>query len=361
MVNHRIMTTLLLGAAVAVAGCSKKKNQDQGTPNPAEGSGASADPGGGTKPAGGGGVVKVDGSSTVELISSAVAEEFGKAGKGQAAVGESGTGGGLQKFCRGEVDVANASRPIKSSEADACKAGGIEFIELPVAYDGLAVVVHKDNKFVDHLTVAELKTMWAPEAADKIKTWKQVRASFPDDKLALYGPGTDSGTFDYFTQAVVGKEKASRGDYTSSENDNVLVQGVSGDKGGLGYFGYAYYKENQDKLKIVPIDDGKDDNGKGPIAPDEATVANGTYQPLSRPLFIYVSVPSLAKPSVQAFIQFYLEQAKTLSAEVGYVPLPDKAYELATARFTARKTGSMFAGGSQVGVTIEQLLAAEAK
>jgi phosphate transport system substrate-binding protein len=350
MLNHRIVTTLLLSAAVSVAGCSKK---DKGTPNPTEGSGSAA------KPTGSGGVIKIDGSSTVVPISEAVAEEFDKAGKGQAAVGESGTGGGFQKFCRGEIDIADASRPIKSSEGDACKAAGIDFIELPVAYDGLAVVVHKDNKFIDHLTVAELKKMWEPEASEKITSWKMIRDSFPDQKLTLFGAGTDSGTYDYFTQAIVGKEHSSRGDYTASENDNVLVQGVSGDVNALGFFGLAYYDENKDKLKLVPIEDGNDDNGKGPIAPDPTTVADGTYQPLSRPLFIYVSTKSLARPEVQAFVEFYLAKAKTLVPEVGYIALPDSAYDLTSKRFAAKKTGSMFSGGSQIGMTIEKLLAAE--
>ena len=351
MLNIRVALVVL-----ALTACSKKKDEVGGSPAPTEGTGGAAPA---PAPAGGGGVVKIDGSSTVFLISQAVAEEYDKAGKGQAAVAESGTGGGFQKFCRGEIDLTGASRPIKTSEADACKAAGIELIELPIAYDGIAVVVHKNNKFVDKLTVNELKTMWAPEAAGKVSTWKAVRPAFPDKKLVLYGPGTDSGTFDYFTQAVVGKEKSSRGDYTSNEDDNVLVQGVAGDENALGYFGYAYYKENQDKLKIVPIDDEKADNGAGAIAPDPKTVADGTYQPLARPLFIYVSTKSLAKPGVAAFTAFYVEKAKTLAGEVGYIPLPDQAYQLVTGRLTGKKTGTMFAGGSQVGMTIEKLLAAE--
>jgi phosphate transport system substrate-binding protein len=304
-------------------------------------------------------VVKIDGPSTVLPLSQAVGEEFHNAGKGDVVVGQSGTGGGLQKFCRGELDVTGASRPIKTSEADACKAAGIGFIELPVAYDGLAVVVSKKNTWVDHLTVAELKTMWAPESQGKVSKWKQVRPSFPDKELKLFGAGTDSGTFDYFTAAINGKEKASRGDYTSSEDDNVLVQGVAGADGGLAYFGMAYYVENQDSLKIVPIDDGKDENGKGPVAPSEQTVRDGTYQPLSRPLFVYVSTKAIERPVVAAFAAFYVDNAAKLAKEVGYVPLPDKVIELTRGRLTAKKTGSVFAGGSQVGMTLEKLLESE--
>jgi phosphate transport system substrate-binding protein len=347
-----------LGAAlllVSTVACSKKKDDaaDKGdkVKEPAGETGEAKPP---EKT---GGIVKVDGSSTVFPISEAVAEEFRS--KGDATVAASGTGGGFKKFCRGELDVTGASRPIKQGEADECKAAGIEFIELPVAYDGLAVVVNTRNDWVDHLTVAELKKMWEPEAQDKVTNWSQIRDGFPDKKLVLFGAGTDSGTYDYFTQATVGKEHSSRGDYTSSEDDNTLVQGVSGDGNALGFFGFAYYTENKDKLKLIPIDDGKDDNGKGPISPSLETVADGTYQPLSRPLFIYVSVKSLDKGSVASFVAFYIEQAKTLSAEVGYIPLPDKAYELVQKRFDAKKTGSVFSGGSQIGMTIEKLLESE--
>jgi phosphate transport system substrate-binding protein len=345
-----------LGAALllftSAAACSKKKDgESKGDDVQKTTDGA----GGG--PAKVGGIVKVDGSSTVFPISEAVAEEFRS--KGDATVAASGTGGGFKKFCRGELDVTGASRPIKQSEADECKSAGIEFIELPVAYDGLAVVVNTKNDWVDHLTVAELKKMWEPEAQDKVGNWSQIRDGFPDKKLVLFGAGTDSGTYDYFTQAIVGKEHSSRGDYTSSEDDNTLVQGVAGDANAIGFFGFAYYVENKDKLKIVPIEDGKDDNGKGPIAPSLESVADGTYQPLSRPIFIYVSVKALDKPAVQSFASFYVDQAAKLSGEVGYIPLPAKAYELVKQRLDAKKTGSAFAGGSQIGVTIEKLLESE--
>jgi phosphate transport system substrate-binding protein len=345
-----------LGAALLListtAACSKKK---EGAAR--EKTGEETGEGTGKEPSAGGGIVKVDGSSTVFPISEAVAEEFRS--KGDATVAASGTGGGFKKFCRGELDVTGASRPIKESEINDCKSAGIEFIELPVAYDGLAVVVSTKNDWVDHLTVAELKKMWEPEAADKINNWSQIRDGWPDRKLVLFGAGTDSGTYDYFTQAVVGKEHSSRGDFTSSEDDNTLVQGVAGDANSLGFFGFAYYIENKDKLKLVPIEDGNDENGKGPIAPSLATVADGTYQPLSRPIFIYVSKKALDKGSVASFVAFYIEQAKALAGEVGYIPLPDKAYELVKKRFDDRKTGSAFAGGSQIGVTIEKLLESE--
>jgi len=361
--SRHVGLALLVLATAAAPACSKKKDEGKtGTDTGDKGSDTKgSDTKGSDKKAGpaSGGVVKVDGSSTVLLISEAVAEEFDNAGMGQATVAESGTGGGLQKFCRGEIDVANASRPIKSTEAEACKAAGIEFIELPIAYDGLAVVVNPGLDFVEHLTVDELKKMWEPDS--KINNWKQVREGFPDKELHLYGAGTDSGTYDYFTQAIVGKEHSSRGNYTASEDDNVLVEGVAGDAGALGFFGYAYYIANKDALKVVPIDDGKDDTGKGPILPTIETVSNGTYQPLSRPLFIYVSVKSLERGSVKSFVDFYLEQAAALSEEVKYIPLPAAAYDLVKKRFEARTVGSAFAGGSQVGVTIEKLLASEGK
>jgi phosphate transport system substrate-binding protein len=355
---------LHLGAAILlVAGCSKHKEENaKGDDTSAVSKETGKGTGTGTdKPAPkGGGLVNIDGSSTVYLISMAVAEDFQKAGQGDVTVASSGTGGGFKKFCRGETDISDASRPIKQEEADACKAAGIDFVELPIAYDGIAVVVNPKADWVDHLTVAELKKMWEPEAADKINNWSQIRDGWPDKKLTLFGPGTDSGTYDYFTQAVNGKEHSSRGDYTSSEDDNVLVTGVAGDEGAIGFFGYAYYVENQDKLKVVPIDDENDADGKGPIAPAPDVVANGTYQPLSRPLFIYVSTKALGKPTVKALVDFYLEHAKDLSAEVGYIPLPDTAYDLVKKRFADGKTGSVFGDkGSQVGMTVEKLLASE--
>ena len=289
------------------------------------------------------------------LISQAVAEEFQIADLGMVTVGESGTGGGFKKFCRGEVHVTGASRPIKKSEAADCKRNQIDFIELPVAYDGLAVIVHPRNTWADHLTVAELKAIWAPSST--IDNWKDVRPGFPDRPLRLFGAGTDSGTYDYFTQAIVGKEHSSRGDFTANEDDNVLVQGVSGDEGALGFFGYAYFHENQGQLKLVAIDNEKPEDGDGPILPSPTTVQDGTYQPLSRPIFIYVSVPALANEHVATFATYYAEHAATLATEVGYVALPERADQLVRARLARRTTGSLFEGGSQIGVTVEQLLA----
>jgi phosphate transport system substrate-binding protein len=300
-------------------------------------------------------VVAVDGSSTVFPISEAVAEEFQKEGGARVTIGVSGTGGGFEKFCRGELAMAGASRPIKPSEVKACAEKGIEFIELPVAYDGIAVVVHKENDWVDTITVEELKKMWAPEAQGKVGKWSDVRAGWPDRELHLFGAGVDSGTYDYFTKAVTGKEHSSRGDYTSSEDDNVVVQGVSTDPLALGFFGFAYYAENQDKLKVVPVD-----GGKGPVTPSLQTITDGTYAPLSRPIFVYVNKAATGRDEVKRFIDFYLANAGALSKEVGYVPLPERAYDLAKKRFAAGTTGSVFGGGgSQVGVTVEQLLERE--
>lgn len=299
--------------------------------------------------------VRVDGSSTVYLVSMAVAEELGRRQGLTAHVEESGTTGGFRKFCRGAIDVTGASRPIQRDEIDACKAAGVDFIELPIGYDGLAVVVNVRNEWVDRLTVAELRTMWAPEATNKVTSWHQIRDSFPDRPLHLFGAGGDSGTFDYFTQAIVGTQRASRTDYTGSEDDTVLVNGVAADDTALGYFGLAYVSHNTSELKLVPID-----GGAGPIAPSKQTVANGSYQPLSRPLFIYVSAAAVRRPEVDRFVSFYLSAAHELAAEVGYVALPTNAGQLAQARYEARRTGSMFAGGAPtIGVTVEKLLEAQ--
>lgn len=307
------------------------------------------------------GAVRVDGSSTVFPIAEAVAEEFQKTETGvRVTVGTSGTGGGFQKFCGGETDISNASRPITTTEIELCGSKNVEYIEIPIAYDGLAIVVNPKNDWAQSITVAELKKMWEPEAQQKVLRWSQVRAGWPDKELHLYGAGVDSGTYDYFTEAIVGKQHASRGDYTSSEDDNVIVQGVANDDVALGFFGLAYFEENQDKLKIVPVDDGKDENGKGPIAASPAAVMDGTYQPLSRPLFIYVSKSAVERPEVAAFVKYYLTSGPKLIEEVQYIPLPAKAYALAQQRVDARKTGSLFQGhGNQVGLRMEELLESE--
>ena len=303
-------------------------------------------------------LVKMDGSSTVYPISEAVAEEFQKSKKNavKVTVGISGTGGGFKKFCRGETDIANASRPISKKEMEECAKLGIKFYEMPVAFDALTVIVNPSNTAVKSLTVAELKKMWEPAAQGKVSNWKEINPAFGDQALKLYGPGADSGTFDYFTEAVVGKAKSSRGDYTASEDDNVLVQGVSRDKGGIGYFGFAYYIENQKKLKAVPID-----NGKGPVLPSPEAVENGTYAPLSRPIFIYVAEKSLEKPEVKEYVEYYMKNAAKLVKEVKFVPLPAKAYQMNLEHVAKKKMGTVFGGTSDVGVTIESLMAREAK
>jgi phosphate transport system substrate-binding protein len=297
-------------------------------------------------------IIKIDGSSTVYPITEAVAEEFQRAKGVKVTVGESGTGGGFKKFCRGETDISDASRPISQKEIDACKEGGVQFIELPIAYDALTVVVNAKNDWVKQITVAELKKIWEP--GSKVKSWKEVNATYPDKPINLYGPGTASGTFDYFTEAVNGKAKASRTDYTPSEDDNVLVQGVAGNNGGMAYFGLAYYLENTDKLKAVPV--VAKEGGK-PVLPSEATVMDGTYQPLSRPLFIYVNATSAAfKPEIKAFVNYYLENAPELVKEVKYVPLPKADYSAVKEHFKAMKPGTGFNGTSEVGVKITDLL-----
>ncbi|MDT3698688.1 MAG: PstS family phosphate ABC transporter substrate-binding protein [Thermincola sp.] len=267
------------------------------------------------------GAIQIDGSSTVFPVSEAVGEEFQKVNpEVRVTVGVSGTGGGFKRFTVGETDISDASRPIKDSEAAAAKEKGIEYIELPVAYDGLSVIVNKDNDWVDKLTVEELKKIWEPDS--KITKWNQIRPNWPDKEIKLYGPGTDSGTFDYFTEEINGKAQASRSDYNASEDDNVLVQGIEGDRYSLGYFGYAYYVENKDKLKVVPID-----AGKGAIAPSEQTINDGTYSPLSRPIFIYVNKTALKRPEVYEFVKYYVTEAPKLVPEVGYVALPEKMYK----------------------------------
>jgi phosphate transport system substrate-binding protein len=302
--------------------------------------------------------IKIDGSSTVYPVTEAVAEEYQKAKKGavKVTVGISGTGGGFKKFVRGEIDISDASRPILAKEMDEAKKNGIEFIELPVAFDALTVMINPKNDWVDQLTVAELKTVWAPEAQGKITSWEQVRETFPDKPLKLYGAGSDSGTFDYFTEAIVGKAKASRGDFTASEDDNVLVQGISTDQNALGYFGYAYYAENKDKLKAVPIVDPKT---RKAVLPSEEAVIAGTYQPLSRPIFIYVNKKSLERSEVREFVDFYLKNGADMAKEVKYVPLPGDAYTKGAERVAGMKTGTVFGGEAEVGVTVEELFKRE--
>ncbi len=302
------------------------------------------------------GMVQVDGSSTVYPLTEAVAEEFMKVNpRVRVTVGVSGTGGGFSKFLRGETDINDASRPIKPSESELAIANNINYIELPVAFDGLAVVVNPANDWAECFAVNELVKAWEP--GSQVNNWNQIRDGFPDRELRLYGAGTDSGTYDYFTAAIMGEEGASRSDFTASEDDNVLVQGVAGDVGAMGFLPYAYYAENMDKLKLVGIDDGNPDNGDGCVQPSDETVRNATYQPLARPEFIYVNAESLDRPAVRAFVDYYLQNAAELAKEVGYVGLSDEATALTLGRVDARVTGSVFGGeGSQIGVRIEDLL-----
>ncbi len=300
--------------------------------------------------------IKIDGSSTVYPVTEAVAEEFQKANKGvKVTVGVSGTGGGFKKFCRGETDISNASRPISKEEAAEAAKHGIEFMELPICFDALTVVVHSQNDWVNAMTIDELKKIWEPAAQGKITHWNHVRADWPNEKIHLFGPGSDSGTFDYFTEAVVGKAKSSRTDYTASEDDNVLVQGVERNRYALGYFGYAYYEAHAAKLKAVPIQWEKN-KVKEPVAPSRENVLAGTYNPLARPLLIYVSKASASRPDVKEFVEFYLQDGPKLIQEVKYVPLPDNAYKTVLDRFQKRETGTAFGGSAEIGLSIEEIL-----
>ena len=299
-------------------------------------------------------VVKIDGSSTVYPITEAVAEEFQKATGTKVTVGMSGTGGGFKKFARGETDVQDASRPIQEEEVKATKEGGVEYLELPIAYDALTVVVNAKNDWVDSIQVSELKKIWEPEAQGKITKWNQIRPEWPNKEIKLYGAGSDSGTFDYFTEAINGKSKASRGDYTASEDDNVLVQGVEGDRYALGYMGFSYYAAHQKRLKALGIE--WDAKGKPTVRPSEPAVLAGTYNPLSRPLFIYVNVKSLEKPEVKKVVEFYLAQVETLAKEVKYIPLPGDAYGKVKARFEKREKGTAFLHQSDLAVPIGEIL-----
>jgi phosphate transport system substrate-binding protein len=341
------LTTIALMTALAMAGCGKKQPAGESGDAPAAKTGRDAP------------VIRVDGSSTVFPIAEAVAEEYQTEQRGavRVTVGLSGTGGGFKKLCRGDVDISNASRPILEEEMTLCRNAGVTFYELPVAFDAITVVVNPKNEWVKSLTVDDLKKMWQPEAQGKITRWNQVRPEWPDAPLMLFGPGADSGTFDYFTEAVTGKAKSSRGDYTASEDDNVLVQGVENNKNALGYFGFAYYISHQDRMRAVPI--AKADGSQ--VLPSAAAVIDGTYQPLSRPLFIYVSSKAVERPEVRQFVQFFLSEGAALAGEVGFVPLPEQAAQMALKHFNEGRMGSVFGGVPEVGVTIEDLLSREAK
>ncbi|MFZ1853234.1 MAG: PstS family phosphate ABC transporter substrate-binding protein [Nitrosomonas sp.] len=300
-------------------------------------------------------IVKVDGSSTVFPITEAVAEDFQTAKKGaiRVTVGISGTGGGFKKFCRNEIDVVNASRPITTAEMESCKEQGVQFIEMPIAYDALTVVINPKNTWSNTITTEELKKIWEPAAQGKITQWNQINPAWPDKKIKLYGAGADSGTFEYFTEAIVGKAKSSRGDFTASEDDNVLVQGVASDTYALGFFGYAYYTENSKRVTAVAVD-----SGAGGVLPSAATVENNTYKPLSRPIFIYVNAKSTDKPEVNEFVKFYMGNAEKLVNEVKYFPLSKEVYNLNLEHMQKRKVGTVFKGSS-VNIKLEDILKME--
>ena len=332
----------VLAIVLVIAGCGKKDGTTGG--------------------AGGEQVIKIDGSSTVFPVTEAVAEEFQKEKQGQVkvTVGISGTGGGFKKFARGETDISDASRPISKEEMDAAKQNGVEYIELPICFDALTVVVNPQNNWVTSMTVEELKKIWEPDAQGKITHWNQIRPEWPNEKIVLFGAGSDSGTFDYFTEAIVGKAKASRGDFTASEDDNVLVSGIEGNKYALGYIPYAYYAPHSQRLKAIAIQWSKN-KVQDAVLPSPENVLNGTYNPLSRPLFIYVSRKSADKPLVKEFVEFYIKNVGALSREVKYLPLPENAYQLALTRFTERKVGTGFGGIAEVGLHVEDLLKREPK
>jgi len=307
-------------------------------------------------------LIKIDGSSTVFPVTDAVSEGFQASKKGavRLTVGISGTGGGFKKFCRGETDVQNASRPIQVKEMEECRKANVKYFELPVGFDAIAIVVNPSNKLTS-ISVDDLKKMWAPEAQGKITKWNQVNAKWPDQELKLYGAGADSGTFDYFTEAVVGKAKSSRGDFTASEDDNTLVQGVANDKGALGFVPLAYYENNKSKLKLLSLVGGDKSPKKNvAVTPSKKTVIDGSYFPLSRPIFIYVSDAGYKKPEVAEFVQFYMKEGPKLVEEVNYIPLPAKAYTTGLDHLKKNKLGTAFGGHSDVGLTIEQILKKEA-
>lgn len=300
-------------------------------------------------------IIKIDGSSTVFPITEAVAEDFQIAKRGaiRVTVGISGTGGGFKKFCRNEIDIVNASRPITHLEMEACKKEGVQYIEMPIAFDALTVVVNPKNTWSKTITVAELKKIWEPDAQGKINNWNQINPAWPDKRIKLYGAGADSGTFEYFTEAIVGKAKSSRGDFTASEDDNVLVQGVASDVYALGFFGFAYYIENRNKINAVAID-----SGEGGVLPSAATVENTSYKPLSRPIFIYVNAKSTEKPEVHEFVNFYMNNALELVTEVKYFPLSKEVYNLNIEHLNKKKVGTVFKG-SGININLEEILKLE--
>jgi phosphate transport system substrate-binding protein len=339
---------IILSLLALTVGCS--------TPTAPPQAGSQSPPASETVPAAQATIV-IDGSSTVyPLTDEAVQEyQFENRETPEFSVAFSGTSGGFRKFCAGETDISDASRPINVSEIEACRAAGVEYVELPVAFDALTVAVHPDNTWAETMTVAELKQLWEPAAEGTIKTWNQIRPDWPNQPINLYGAGGDSGTFDYFTEAIVGASRSSRKDYTASEDDEELVRGLRNDPNGLAYFGYAYYEENQRLLRPVAID-----NGNGPVMPSSEAVVEGQYQPLSRPLFIYVNTKSLdSKPGLREFVEFYLLNAETFAKVVGYVPLPDETYTIALDHLQQNKVGTVFGGKAQTNLKLGDLLQQE--
>jgi phosphate transport system substrate-binding protein len=333
--------SLIALVCVAVLGC--KKSDSGGAVD------ASAQP------------IKVDGSSTVYALTNAMIVEFTKETKGKIKVtgASSGTGGGFKKFCNGEIEIAGASRPITAEEMALCQKAGIEYIELPICFDALTVAVHKDATWVDSIKTSELKKIWEPAGQETVKLWSDIRPEWPKEKFALFGAGKDSGTYEYFTEAVVEQKKASRSDYTASENDNTIVLGIAGDKNALGFLPYSYYVESQDKIKAVAVDWDKD--ADGPVLPSVESVVAAKYNPLSRPLFIYVNKKAAARPEVKQFVDYYLANAKKLAQKVHFIPLPDKAYEMSVARFGKLQAGTGFGGKVEIGMPLEDVLKHEPK
>lgn len=304
--------------------------------------------------------IKIDGSSTVYPITKAAADKFEITKKDtvKVSVDISGSGGGFKKFCRGEIDIVNASRPILKNEMKDCKDSRVQYVEIPIAFDALTVAVNPENNWSKRMTVAELKKIWEPAAQGKITQWNQINPSWPDEAFKLYGADADSGTYDYFTEAIVGKARASRSDFTESENDNVLVDGVASNKNALGFFGFAYYIENENKIQAVAVDNGR---GKGAVLPSAETVENGSYQPLSRPIFIYVNIKSAEKAEIKEFVEFYMKNALLLVKEAEFFPLPPRAYTTMLEHFNKKRVGTVFNGISAVGLTIDELIRREGR
>jgi phosphate transport system substrate-binding protein len=323
-----VKAALAAAAVFALAACGGEEQQSQGAGSSSE-------------------QIAIDGSSTVFPLAEAAADGFGRTATGGArvSVGESGTGGGFSKFCRGETQISNASRPISTEEMEACASGGVQYVEIPIAFDGISVVAHPSNP-VNGVTMAQLRQIWQPSAERTVTNWNQVNRAWPNQTLQLFGPGTASGTFDFFTEAVNGDGGASRTDYTPSEDDNVLVQGVAGNPGAIGYFGFAYYEQNRERLKLLSVDG---------VTPSAATIASGQY-PLSRPMFIYVNAAALRRPQVRRFVDYFIQNAGTLAPQVGYVALPADAYAAFSERVAQIQTGTAFGGHNEVGLSVQDLV-----